>query len=233
MNWSFEEDYIVCEFYLSHVNSWRAHIDELMLKLSESGFIDREKGSAIMRVQNVESLHTGKGLSNVAKQTKNVYAAMIEKINNPAKTEKLKAYISQNYIEPETENIYNSNTELIDDFVMTKPIGPTFSEVLFKFIDKYGYKDSQVYHSCSLSRKTFSDIRNHRGNVSKKTVMQLCFGVKLTYDESVELMEAAGYAFSNNNMLDIIVKWHLEQRIYSTLEVDCVLYENNIRTLFS
>jgi len=63
--WSFEEDYIVCKFYLEHVESWKENLDCLMTMLREQDFKDRDKCSVRMRIQNYESLHTGKGLANI------------------------------------------------------------------------------------------------------------------------------------------------------------------------
>jgi hypothetical protein len=37
--WTFEEDFIVCDFYLSHINDWNEHLDELMNRLKERGFL--------------------------------------------------------------------------------------------------------------------------------------------------------------------------------------------------
>ena len=65
-SWTFEEDYIVCKFYLEHTQSWKENIESLMALLRENDFSSRDKGSVRMRVQNYESLHTGKGLSNAS-----------------------------------------------------------------------------------------------------------------------------------------------------------------------
>ena len=77
MEWSFKEDYIVGRFYLSHTESWKSHIEELMAELRDNDSC-RAKGSVRMRVQNFEALHIGSGLSNPASQTKNVYNALFE-----------------------------------------------------------------------------------------------------------------------------------------------------------
>ena len=73
MKWEVEEEEIIVKFYLNHVNDWHSHIDDLMKYLSEAGFQNRSRASAIMRVSNVSSLHTGVGLSNASKQTRQIY----------------------------------------------------------------------------------------------------------------------------------------------------------------
>ena len=79
MKWSHEEDYIVCSFYLSHLDNWKQHIDELMELLKQAGYGNRKRDSIIMRVHNYEYLHTGKGLANYARQSKAVYKSFISR----------------------------------------------------------------------------------------------------------------------------------------------------------
>ena len=43
--WTFEEDYIVCKFYLEHTQSWKEDIESLMALLRENDFLSRDKGS--------------------------------------------------------------------------------------------------------------------------------------------------------------------------------------------
>lgn len=73
MRWERMEDEIVVKFYLKHVNDWRFYVDEVMLELKRAGFINRDESSTRMRISNVASLHTGVGLSNTTKQTREVY----------------------------------------------------------------------------------------------------------------------------------------------------------------
>ena len=54
MVWAFEEDYIVCKFYVEHEDDWKDNLDSLMKLLWEHGFRNRDKASTRMRVQNYE-----------------------------------------------------------------------------------------------------------------------------------------------------------------------------------
>ncbi len=78
MEWSFEEDYIVCKFYLAHVDSTSRHINNLMEELSLKGFGCRREASVKMRIQNYKFLHTGQGLSNATQQSRSIYASMVK-----------------------------------------------------------------------------------------------------------------------------------------------------------
>lgn len=240
MKWSHEEDYIVCSFYLSHLDNWKQHIDELMALLKQAGYGNRKRDSVIMRVHNYECLHTGKGLSNYAKQSKAVYDSFISRTTKPVVYESLRAYIKESYseVEPriETDVCIKADVACPESefrFIYTEPLGPTFQEVLFDFIDKRGMKDSEVYNACLVGRDTFSHIRKGDKGVSKRTVKQLCFGLKLTYDEAVILMASAGYAFSGSNLSDVIVAYYLKNSMYDIDDANITLYENQAELLFT
>ncbi len=234
MKWSHEEDYIVCSFYLSHLNNWKQHIDELMELLKQAGYGKRKRDSIIMRVHNYEYLHTGKGLANYARQSKAVYKSFISRTTKSVVYESLRAYIKESYSEADLGlGLDVTGPESEFKFIYTEPLGPTFQEVLFDFIDKRGMKDSEVYNACLVGRDTFSHIRKGDKGVSKRTIKQLCFGLKLTYDEAVVLMASAGYAFSSSNLSDVIVAYYLKNSMYDIDDANITLYENHAELLFT
>ena len=225
MVWQFAEDYIVGKFYLSHEGSWRSHIDELMTELQQIDS-NREKGSVRMRVQNFESLHTGAGLSNAAIQSKRVYGALVDRAKNPLAYSALQTYIDANYILDALAGPTGTTA-----FVPIELIGPSFQELLFKFIDDRKMKDSEVYRRSCVGRDVFSNIRNGK-SVSKRTIKQLCFGLKLSYEDAVILLASAGYAFSNNDIGDLVVVYFLKNKIYDIYEANIELYERKQALLF-
>ena len=231
MVWQFVEDYIVGKFYLSHEGSWRSHIDDLMTELKQVDS-SREKGSVRMRVQNFESLHTGAGLSNAAMQSKQVYGALMARAQNSREYSALQTYIEENYA-PNTginSNAFTGTTGTTA-FVPIEPIGPSFQELLFKFIDDRNMKDSEVYRRSCVGRDVVSNIRNGKG-ASKRTIKQLCFGLKLSYEDAVILLASAGYAFSNNDIGDLVVVYFLKNKIYDIYEANIELYERKQALLF-
>ncbi len=231
MKWSFKEDYIVCKFYLEHVQDWRDHLDEVMTALKAAGFGARKIGSVKMRIQNLEHLHIGTGLSNVAKQTQNIYQAMI---GSRSRKESLTAYIRDNYVEMSDEDYEQyAAANGLQFLVKVDPLAPTFNKILFGFIAAHNMKDSDVYNSIYMSRSTFGDIKKDESNPSREKVMMLCFGIKLTYEESVQLMAAAGYVFRKNKMLDVIVESYLKNQNFDIEELDCDLYDLAKKTLFA
>lgn len=229
MNWSFTEDYIVGKFYLSHAETWRDHMDVLMDELLQNDY-RRDKGSVRMRVQNFASLHTGTGLSNATIQSKKVYGALVDRAEHPRVYSALQQYIEENYV---CTDLGNFSTPANDTtaFVPIDPIGPSFKDVLFKYIDDKGMKDSDVYNRCYVGRDVFHNIRNGKG-VSKRTVKQLCFGAQLPYEDAVILMASAGYAFSNNDIGDLVVVYFLKNKIFDISAANIELYDRKQALLF-
>lgn len=81
-----------------------------------------------------------------------------------------------------------------------------FQPMLFRFIDARSLDDVTVYKRANISRKVFSKIRSNPAyQPSKKTAISLAIGLKLSLDETLDLMQAAGYTLSNSLLFDRIV----------------------------
>ena len=231
MKWEFEEDFIVCKFYLSHVDSWKEHIGEVLAELYTEGFT-RDKNKVQMRISNYEYLHIGHGLCHPAKQSRRILDGILKAQLTSAQ---LQSYLNHNY----SLNVNGSAIDLTtpadekSDFIYTEPLDRSFQEVLFDFIKQSGMKDPEVYKASQIGRDTFSLICSGKRSASKRTVRQLCFGLKLSYEEAVMLMESAGYAFSKNNLTDMIVSYYLKNKEYDIFEANATLYENKAELLFS
>ena len=250
--WTFEEDFVVCDFYLKHLNHWREHLDELMKALKECG-ANRDKGTAAMRVQNVEYLHTAgkRGLKNGTKQSERIYQVFNRHISNSTLKANVSAHIQNTYsgkaatttissfdedqiLAPLDWSFLTEPQQNLHKLIFTLPQEPTFRDILFGFIEQKVFKKhSEVYNACQVKRDTFNAIKQKKNyGVSKRTVMQFCFGLKLTYDEAVVLMASAGYAFAPSHLTDVIVEYYLKNQIYDIFEVNISLYDSGADLLF-
>lgn len=224
-SWSYLEDYIVCKFYLENVETWRNHIDLLMESLAGGGFSERDQGSAKMRVQNYESLHVGKGLSHAGRQSKDIYSAMMRRLNNASAYRILRASLES----VDMERLLSSPPDLSSYLRVDKPTGDSFYKVFWKYFRASGLTDPQVYHSCNMGSDTFWRIANGKNEgINKKTVVQLCFGLKLSYDDSLILLEAAGYTLSSGLVFDHVIATYLKNKIYDVNDVNLTLAENEV-----
>lgn len=104
----------------------------------------------------------------------------------------------------------------------------SFRDLLFSYIDKGNYKDSEVYNKVNIDRKLFSKIRCNNNYIPKKnTVIKLCLSLRLDKYDFNKLLNSAGYSLSYNNNFDLIISYCLDNKIYDLNVVNEYLYAHS------
>lgn len=121
------------------------------------------------------------------------------------------------------------------DKFLSKVHAESFSDMLMRLIDERGFeKDSIVYKRANLDRSIFSKLRSRKGYTpTKPTILAFAIALELNMDQTLDLLRAAGYALSPNNLTDVIVSYFIEQRIYDIFEVNAALFAYNLPCLGS
>ena len=117
-----------------------------------------------------------------------------------------------------------------DDFdfleIFKKDKTESFSEMLLRFINEIGEKNSTIYNRANIDRRHFSKIVNHDDyQPSKQTVLAFAIALKLGFEKTKDLLAAAGFTFTNANLADVIVSAFIENKIFDVDLVNQILYK--------
>ncbi len=111
--------------------------------------------------------------------------------------------------------------------------GETFQDRLFRFMDRTGKSDVEIYKGANLTKQTFSKIKKPGHIPKKRTVLALAISMGLSIDDTKDLLESAGQAFSPSDKIDLAVQYCMDHGIYSIIEVERILFELFEETLVS
>ena len=101
----------------------------------------------------------------------------------------------------------------------------TFSDRLFKIINKKGLTDTEVYKRANLDRRLFSKLRKREYTPHKKTIFALVLALELNLDEAIDLLRYAGLAFKPNSITDLAVKWYINHKNYNVIDLNIFLVD--------
>lgn len=108
----------------------------------------------------------------------------------------------------------------------------TFTEMLLRLIDEKNLNDINVYKKANMDRKLFSKIRSQSDyHPLKKTVLSLSIAMELSLDETIDLLNKAGYTLSNSQKSDVIIRYFIENKHYNIFDINLTLFEFNLPTL--
>lgn len=125
------------------------------------------------------------------------------------------------YIEKSTcEEVLHTDLE---DFIKNNR-KPTFSQILFGFIDKKGASDSDIYKKAGIDRRHFSKIRSNPDyKIGKNSAIALALALELNKNEVDELLSASGYSLSENDTFDLVIMFCIKKKIYDMNNVNQAL----------
>ena len=117
-----------------------------------------------------------------------------------------------------------------DDIIVN--LEKSFMEMVFTYADERGMTDVEVQKRANIDKRAFSKLKcGTTRNPSKPTALALAIALRLSLDETKDLLARAGYALSPCSRQDLIVEYFITHEAYDINEVNIALFEHNEPTL--
>ena len=119
-----------------------------------------------------------------------------------------------------------SGNEAIDyeEFMKDPSEDRSFQRHLIKLLNEKGIDNVTVYKNANISKGAFSKILcGDTKKPQKKTVLQLCIGLRLNVFEAQELLASADMAFNPYSKRDKLIILFIEKGIYDYIEINYAL----------
>ena len=115
---------------------------------------------------------------------------------------------------------------------MLDNVDESFGETLIRMIDRRGLTDAAVYKRANVDRRLFNKIKNNPGyRPSKQTALAFAIALKLSLDETKDLLMKAGFALSHSSKTDIVVEYCIMTNNYDLVEINEVLFKLDLQPL--
>lgn len=102
----------------------------------------------------------------------------------------------------------------------------TFVDMLTRYINMKGWRDSKVYKAAQIDRRLFSKIMSDREyKPAKDTALALAIALELSLQQTNDLLDRAGYTLSHSNKRDVIIEYFIREGVHNLMDINEVLHK--------
>ena len=100
----------------------------------------------------------------------------------------------------------------------------TFSSEVLKKLNELHMKPAEFYKAVGLDKRVFHALKSdYLYSPSKATAIRCCLGLRLKYEDAVELLKLAGYSFSPSNSRELVIRFCMENEVYDLPSINYML----------
>jgi hypothetical protein len=127
---------------------------------------------------------------------------------------------------------FNELSNNLSGFIKKKRKSDTFSTLLEKLREEKGMTPAQLYNGAWIKKQLYSKIMGERNyHPSKNTVIAFGLSLRLDREGMDELLESAGYRFSNSSIADLVILFCLDVGLYDLHDVNALLVSADQKVL--
>lgn len=112
-------------------------------------------------------------------------------------------------------SLKDPSQETLEEFL--KGGDKTFVEKLQEYIDASGKSASEIWDCEHMMTKQayYKILKDKDYHPEKYIAIMFCLALELSLEDSLDLLARAGYMLSRSRSADLVVRWHLANKIYS------------------
>ena len=114
-----------------------------------------------------------------------------------------------------------------NDKIKTMP----FIDYIYFIMDMKNLTPSEVYKNADIDRRTWSKTISNQMIPSLEMTVKIAIGLQLTNEECKILLKKLNYTLSRSSDFALVIRYCLENKIYSLIKINEILYEKGLKTL--